>query len=297
MDGKENRVYINGKLYPKSEAKISVYDHGLLYGDGVFEGIRVYDGAAFKLREHVDRLYDSAHAIGIDIPMKKEGMIGAVLETLKANKLKEAYVRLLVTRGSGDLGLDPRKCSHPMVVIITEPLEPTYGVKSRDSGITAIIASTRRDLPDATTHEIKSLNYLNSIMAKLESIEAGVDEAIMLNSRGFVSESTTTNIFIVKNGRLLTPPPTAGILHGITRSRVMQLASNLGYEVLEREITPFELLNADEVFLCGTRAEIVPVIKISGRIISTGKVGPITKKLIGEFQKVVRDPREGVPLR
>jgi branched-chain amino acid aminotransferase len=296
LEKKEYLVYIDGEFYPKSKAKVSVYDHGFLYGDGVFEGIRAYEGVVFKLREHVDRLYRSAQAIMLEIPLTKAEMINAVLETLRKNGLRNAYIRLIVSRGIGDLGVDPRKCPKASIIIIAEPLEPLFGKEAKEKGIVAIIASTRRDPPQATTHEIKSLNYLNSILAKLEATAAGVNEAIMLDIRGFVSEAPTTNLFIVKAGKLVTPPTTASILHGITRERIIKLGQDLGYEVVEKDITSYELLNADEVFLCGTHAEITPIVKISGRVIGNGNVGPITKRITEEFQKITKDPKEGVPV-
>jgi len=294
MEQEEPLIYINGKFYPKSEASVSVYDHGFLYGDGVFEGIRAYNGVVFKLREHIERLYASAKAIMLEIPMDKEEMINAVLETLRKNKLKDAYIRLLVTRGVGDLGLDPRKCKKPNVIIIAEPMLPLYGKESKLKGVSLIFSSVRRDRVDATTHQIKSMNYLNSILAKLEAIAAGADDAVMLDERGFVSETTATNIFIVKNRKITTPPTTTGALPGITRNFVIELARRLGYDVEEKDITPFELLTADEVFVTGTGAEIVPVTKIAGRIIGHGTAGEITMKLIEEFEKEKANPSNGV---
>jgi len=291
---REPLVYINGKFYPKSKAAISVYDHGFLYGDGVFEGIRAYNGVVFKLREHIDRLYDSAKAIMLEIPLTKEEMINAILETLRKNNLRDAYIRVLVTRGVGDLGLDPRKCGKPNVIIIAEPMLPLYGRESKMKGVSLIISSVKRDRVDATTHQIKSMNYLNSILAKLEAIAAGADDAVMLDDRGFVSETTATNIFIVKNGKIMTPPTTTGALPGITRNFVIELAKRLGYDVEEKDITPFELLTADEVFITGTGAEIVPVTKIAGRIIGRGKAGEITMRLIEEFEKEKANPSNGV---
>ena len=293
MDG-ELLVYINGEYYPKGKAAISVYDHGFLYGDGVFEGIREYDGVVFMLREHIDRLYDSAKAIMLEIPLTKDEMINAVVETLRRNGLRDAYIRLVVTRGVGDLGLDPRKCGKPNVIIITEPALTLYSREAKMRGISLIISSVRRDRVDATTHQIKSLNYLNSILAKLEAINAGADDAVMLDDRGFVAETTSTNIFMVSDDVIATPPPTTGILPGITRAFVMKLARRLGYQVEEREITPFELITADEVFVTGTGAEILPVIKIAGRIIGDGKAGKITLKLMEEFEKECRNPANGV---
>lgn len=289
-------IYIDGSYYPKSEAKISVYDHGLLYGDGVFEGIRAYDGVVFKLDEHLDRLYHSAHTIALEIPMSKEEMKKAVLDVLKKNNLRDAYIRLVVTRGVGDLGLDPRKCSKPTVVIITEPLIQLHGEEKKKTGVTAIISWVKRDPVDATTHEIKSLNYLNSILAKIEANIAGVDEAICLDKRGFVCEGAAENIFIVKNGEIATPPICTGALAGITRGVVIKLARKLGYSVTERNITPNELFNADEVFFTGTAAEIIPVREINRRVIGDGKPGPVTKRLMEEFNKLIRDPNEGTPI-
>jgi len=293
---KELLIYIDGEFYRKSEAKVSVYDHGLLYGDGVFEGIRAYNGTVFKLQEHLDRLYRSAHAIKLRIPLAKKEMTEAVLKTLRKNNLKDAYIRLVVTRGIGDLGLDPRKCPKPTVIIITDPRIQIYGADVKQKGLTVIISWVRRDSVDATSHEIKSLNYLNSILAKIEANNAGVDEAICLDKTGFVCEGTGENIFIVKEGKIATPPISTGILAGITRERVMKLAEDLGYAVVERNITPNELFNADEVFFTGTAAEVVPVTEINRRVIGDGKPGPITKRLMKEFDRIVKDPREGTPI-
>ena len=292
---RELLVYIDGEYYPKSQAKISVYDHGLLYGDGVFEGIRVYKGVVFKLGEHIDRLYRSAHAIMLDIPLTKEEMIRAVIETLKRNNLRDAYIRLLVTRGVGDLGLDPRKCPKPTVIIIADTIK-LHKTEAKEKGVTAAITWVRRDSVDATSHEIKSLNYLNSILAKIEANNMGVDEAICLDHRGFICEGAAENLFIVKEGKIITPPTVTGALPGITRNRIIRLARDLGYEVYERDITPTELLTADEVFFTGTAAEIVPVVEINKRKIGDGTPGPITKHLMKEFEKIVSDPREGVPI-
>jgi branched-chain amino acid aminotransferase len=291
----EPLVYIDGELVPKSQAKISVFDHGFLYGDGVFESILVTNGVAFKLKEHVDRLYDSAKAICLDIPMSKEEMIKTVVDVVRANGLRDAYVRLVVTRGVGDLGLDPRKCQKPTVVIIVDKIK-LYGEEALSKGLTAIISSVRRDRVDATTHEVKSMNYLNNILAKLEANAVGADEAIMLDDRGFVCEGTADNVFIVKKGVIYTPPRTSGALPGITRARVMKLAEELGYKVVEKDITPVELLTADEVFLTGTAAGIVPVTKVAGRVIGDGRPGPITNKLMESFKRLLGDPSEGVKI-
>jgi branched-chain amino acid aminotransferase len=292
---KELLVYIDGEYYPKSQAKISVYDHGLLYGDGVFEGIRAYNGVVFKLKEHIDRLYRSAHAIMLQIPVAKEEMINTVLETLRKNNLKDAYIRLVVTRGVGDLGLDPRKCSKPTIIIITDTIA-LHKSEAKEKGITAMLTWVKRDPVDATSHEIKSLNYLNSILAKIEANISGVDEAICLDKNGFVCEGVAENIFIVKNGRIYTPPSYTGALPGITADAVKELAKSLGYEVIEKNITPYELFTADEVFFTGTAAEIIPVREINKRQIGNGKPGPITKRLMEEFSKLVQDPKYGVPI-
>ena len=292
---KELLVYIDGEYYPKSQAKISVYDHGLLYGDGVFEGIRAYNGVVFKLKEHIDRLYRSAHAIMLQIPMTKEEMINTVLETLRKNNLRDAYIRLVVTRGVGDLGLDPRKCSKPTIIVITDTIS-LHKSEAKEKGITAMLTWVKRDPVDATSHEIKSLNYLNSILAKIEANINGVDEAICLDKNGYVCEGVAENIFIVKNGRIYTPPSYTGALPGITAETVKELARNLGYEVIEKNITPYELFTADEVFFTGTAAEIVPVREINKRQIGNGKLGPITKRLMEEFSRLVQDPKHGIPI-
>jgi len=294
---KETQVYIYGKFYPKSEAKISVYDHGLLYGDGVFEGIRAYDGVVFKLKEHVDRLYKSAHTIMLTIPITKEQMIKAVLDTLKKNQLRDSYIRLVVTRGMGDLGLDPRKCSRATVIIIAEPMIALHSKDKKEKGITAMITWVKRDPVDATTHEVKSLNYLNSILAKIESNTAGVDEAICLDKTGFVCEGVAENVFIVMDGIIMTPPTSTGALRGITRTAVMQLAEKLGYTVVERNITSNDVFTADEVFLTGTAAEITPVREVNKRIIGDGKPGSVTRKLMQGYNKIVRDPKHGTVIR
>ncbi|MEM4311477.1 MAG: branched-chain-amino-acid transaminase [Nitrososphaerales archaeon] len=296
MKDKEPLIYLNGKFVPKSEAKISVYDHGLLYGDGVFEGIRSYNGIVFQLKEHIDRLYASAHFIKLKIPMTKEEMIKKVIETLKVNQLTNAYIRIVVTRGEGDLGLDPRKCSTPNVFIITEPVPPYFGRDVKQEGLSCIISSFRRNSPDALPPEIKSLNYLNNILAKMEAIDNNADESIFLDSRGFVCEGTGENIFIIKDGKVYTPPTSASILQGITRKRTIRLLRDINLEIIEKDITVFELINADEVFFTGTMAEIAPVSKINGRIISNGKAGPITTRIIEEFHKLTSKREEGVPV-
>ena len=290
---KEALVYIDGEYYPKSQAKISVFDHGLLYGDGVFEGIRAYNGVVFKLKEHINRLFQSAHALMLQTKMTKEQMIEAVLETLRKNSMRDAYIRLVVTRGMGDLGLDPRKCPKPTVIVIVGAIL-LHGDEAKAKGITALISWVRRHPVDATSHEIKSLNYLNSVMAKIEANTADADEAVCLDKNGFVSEGVGENIFIVKNGKLLTPPVCSGALPGITAQVVTELAAKLGYEVQESNITPYQLFNADEAFFSGTAAEIVPIREVNKRQIGDGTPGSVTRRLMAEFQKVVGDPKEGV---
>jgi branched-chain amino acid aminotransferase len=290
-------VYVDGKFYPKSEAKVSVYDHGLLYGDGVFEGIRAYNGIVFKLKEHIDRLYRSAHPIFLKIPLTKAEMSKAVVETLKKNNLKDAYIRLVVTRGIGDLGLDPRKCPKPTVIIITEPTLVLHSPEKLEKGISTVITWVRRNSVDAATHELKSLNYLNSILGKIEANNSGVDEAICLDKTGFVCEGVGENIFIVKDGKLLTPPLSSGALDGITRTFVIKLAKKMGIEVTERNITPNELFTADEAFFTGTAAEVAPIHDVNGRVIGAGKQGPVTKRIMQEFLKALKDPNEGTPIQ
>ncbi len=292
---KELLVYIDGEYRPKSEAKISVYDHGLLYGDGVFEGIRAYDGVVFKLREHIDRLYRSACVIMLEIPVTKEQMTNTVLETLRKNKLRDAYIRLVVTRGIGDLGLDPRKCPRPTVIVITDVIKLHSG-EPKEKGVRAMIVWVKRDPVDATSHEVKSLNYLNSILGKIEANIADFDEAICLDKNGHISEGVAENIFIVENKKIITPPTSTGALIGITRNAVIDLATRLDYEAVERTITPTDLFTADEAFFTGTAAEIIPIIEVNKRRIGNGKPGPITRRLMEEFERVVRDPREGIPI-
>ncbi|MDI6903921.1 MAG: branched-chain-amino-acid transaminase [Candidatus Bathyarchaeia archaeon] len=290
---KELLVYIDGEYYPKPQAKISVYDHGLLYGDGVFEGIRAYSGVVFKLKEHIDRLYRSARVIMLNIPQTKEEMINAVLETLRKNNLRDAYIRLVVTRGVGDLGLDPRKCPKPTVIIITDVIK-LHSTEAKEKGMRAMIVWVKRDPVDATSHEVKSLNYLNSILGKIEANIAGFDEAICLDKNGHISEGVAENLFIVQNGKIITPPTSTGALVGITRDVVMKLAEKLGYTAVESTITPTDLFTADEAFFTGTAAEIVPIVEVNKRMIGDGKPGPITRRLMQEFEKVVRDPKEGI---
>ncbi len=291
----ELQVYIDGAYYPKSQAKVSVYDHGFLYGDGVFEGIRMYNGLVFKLKEHIDRLYRSAHAITLMIPLTKEEMIKAVVETLRKNKLKDSYIRLVVTRGVGDLGLDPRKCPKSSVIIITDTINIRAG-NAKETGVTAMFSWVRRNPVDATTHEIKSLNYLNSVLAKIEANACGVDEAICLEPGGCIAEGVGENVFIVKNGELLTPPTSTGALAGITAEVVTQLVQKLGIKLTVANLTPFMMFTADEAFFTGTAMEVIPIREVNKRQIGNGKPGPITKKLIAEFEKVMQDQANGVKI-
>ena len=293
--GREPLIYLDGKYLEKSKAVVSVFDHGLLYGDGVFEGIRAYNGSVFRLVDHINRLYDSAKSIRLKIPLTKHEMTEAVLETIRRNELRDAYVRLVITRGAGDLGVDPSLCKNPTVFIIAEPMASVLGPRE-PRVIRVIISSYRRDRVDATSHEIKSLNYMNSILAKIEATSAGADDAILLDPRGFVSEASVSNVFLAKDGRIATPSHGAGILHGITRDRVIRLCSDLGIEVQERDVTPFELTTADEVFVVGTKSEILSVGSISGAKVGSGGAGPITKRLYQEFSKLVLRAGEGTPI-
>lgn len=279
-------IYLNGEFVPEEEAKVSVFDHGLLYGDGVFEGIRAYHNRVFKLKEHIDRLYDSAKAILLEIPLSKEEMTEVVLETMRQNNLREGYIRLVVARGKGDLGLDPRKCPKATVFCIGASIT-LYPERFYEEGLEVITVPTRRNLNEASSPRIKSLNYLNNILAKIEANLHGVLEAILLNQEGYVAEATGDNIFIVKNGRLITPPPHAGILEGITRNTVMDLARKRGIPVEERLFTRYDIFNADECFLTGTAAEVIPVVKVDGRTISDGVPGPMTRALIKDFREYV----------
>ena len=281
------KVYLNGTFVDQSKAMVSVFDHGLLYGDGVFEGIRSYDGLIFKLHEHIDRLFESAHTIMLAIPMSKPQLISVVKQSLRVNKLHDAYIRLVVTRGEGDLGLDPRKCKRPTVFVIADKIE-LYPKKLYEQGLELITVATQRNVPEALNPQIKSLNYLNNILAKIEAITAGFEEAIMLSHSGYVTECTGENIFLVKGQQLLTPPPYIGVLRGITRQTVMDLGMRQHLHVREELLTRHDLFNADEVFLTGTAAEIVPVVKIDGRVIGGGKPGPATKKLQQAFRQVTK---------
>ncbi|GAA5344816.1 branched chain amino acid aminotransferase [Planifilum fimeticola] len=288
MEEREERwVYINGKYFRKDEAKVSVFDHGFLYGDGVFEGIRVYDGNVFRLKEHLERLYDSAKSIMLKIPMTMEEMQQAVVDAVRKNGLRDAYIRLVVSRGAGSLSLDPESCSDPQVIIIVDQVR-LFSQELYDNGLPIVTVPTRRNIPDALNPKIKSLNYLNNILVKIEANRAGVGEALMLNEDGYVAEGSGDNIFIVKKGVLYTPPGYVGALEGITRKAIMDLADQLGYPVKEQPFTRHDVYIADEAFLTGTAAEVIAVVEVDGRQIGTGKPGPITRSLLEAFRKLVR---------
>jgi branched-chain amino acid aminotransferase len=290
---KESTIYIDGKFLPESEAKISVFDHGLLYGDGVFEGIRFYNGRVFRLEEHLDRLWDSARSICLEIPMTSREMTDALLETIRQNDLREGYIRLLVTRGVGNLGLNPAQCKKPSVIIITATIA-LYPREVYENGLTVVTCATRRTSPGALNPAVKSLNYLNNVMARIEANLAGADEALMLNDAGNVAECTADNVFIVKRGQVFTPPIAAGALRGITRSVVFDIAAETGIKISETDITRHDVFIADECFLTGTAAELIPVIKADGRTIGTGKPGPITARMIERFRELTRET--GTPI-
>lgn len=282
-----SKVYINGTLYDKEDAKVSVYDHGLLYGDGVFEGMRSYSGKVFRLDEHIRRLYDSARAIWLEIPITPDQMAAAVNDTLAANNLVDGYIRLVVTRGAGTLGLDPNRTANPQVIIIADKIS-LYPDEYYEKGLEIVTASTIRNHPAALNPRIKSLNYLNNILAKIEGLKAGCVEALMLNIKGEVAECTGDNIFIVRDGVLYTPSLDAGILGGITRDAVIELARESGRNVVECPMTRHDIYVADECFLTGTAAEVVPVVKIDNRAIGTGTPGPITRDLKERFHRLAR---------
>jgi branched-chain amino acid aminotransferase len=282
------KVYINGKFYEKEDAKISVFDHGLLYGDGVFEGIRSYNNLVFRLEEHIDRLYESALSIMLNIPMTKQEMIKAVVNTLKKNNLKDGYIRLIVTRGEGDLGLDPRKCLKCATVIIITDKIALYPEKLYKEGMAIITVSTTRSSHAALNPQIKSLNYLNNILGKIEAGNSGYAEALMLNDQGYVAECTGDNIFIVRKGVLYTPPETMGALRGITRDAILEIAAKIKLPAREGPFTLHEVYVSDECFLTGTGAEVISVVKVDGRKIGDGKPGPITMNLIKKFHQLTK---------
>ncbi|MDN7247503.1 branched-chain-amino-acid transaminase [Planococcus shenhongbingii] len=280
-------IYMNGEFVRKEDAKVSVYDHGFLYGDGVFEGIRSYNGNVFRLEEHLERLYDSAKSVMLEIPHTFEEMTNLVVETLRQNKLKDAYIRLVVSRGVGNLGLDPLSCGTPNVIVIAEPLS-LFPKALYDSGIEIVSVATRRSRSDVLSPKVKSLNYMNNILVKIEASLAGVSEALMLNDQGYVAEGSADNIFIVRKKKLLTPPGYVGALEGITRNAIMEIAAKKGYEVQEAVFTRHDVYVADEVFLTGTAAEVIAVVKVDGRVIGDGKPGPVTNDLLVSFRELVQ---------
>ncbi|WP_053958494.1 branched-chain-amino-acid transaminase [Sulfobacillus thermosulfidooxidans] len=289
----ELKIFFNGAMVPAAEARVSVFDHGFLYGDGIFEGIRAYEGRVFKLEEHLDRLFDSAKSILLDIPYTREELAEAVCQTVRENGLTDAYIRLVVSRGPGDLGLDPTKCSQPSVIIIADRIK-LYPEELYQRGLELAAVSTRRPATDVLNPSIKSLNYLNNILAKIEANLRGLPEVVLLNHQGYVVEGTGDNIFIVRQGVLITPPTYAGILNGITRQVVIALAREMGITCREENITLHDLYTADECFLTGTAAEVIPAVMCDGRVIGTGHVGPITAKVLTAFRDYSRS--SGVPV-
>ncbi|MDI3546533.1 MAG: branched-chain amino acid aminotransferase [Halanaerobiales bacterium] len=287
------KIYLNGEIVPEEEAKISVFDHGYLYGDGIFEGIRAYNGRVFKLEEHIKRLYQSAKTIMLDIGLTPEEMQEAILETIRANLLRDAYIRVVVSRGVGDLGLNPLKCKKPTIVIIASEIA-LYDQELYEKGLHVMTVPTRRNGAEMVNPRIKSLNYLNNIMARIEANLIGAPEAIMLNNEGYVAECTGDNIFIIEGDQLITPPKYAGILKGIKREVVIEIGETLGLKLREELFTRYDLYNADECFLTGTAAEVIPVVKIDGRVIGDGKPGAYTKKIIEEFRRYANS--NGVPI-
>jgi len=281
------KVYIDGKYYDERNARISVFDHGLLYGDGIFEGIRAYNGRVFKLKEHIDRLFCSAKAILLELPMSHEDLMAAVIETCRRNKIRDGYIRLVVTRGIGTLGLNPNRCKNPSVIIIAGKIQ-LYPQEFYQRGMEIVTVPTTRNLHSALNPAIKSLNYLNNVLARIEANTAGCEEAILLNAEGFVCECTGDNVFIIKERHLFTPPLSAGALYGITRRVVMEMAQESGLTVSEPNLTRYDLFNADECFLTGTGAELVPIVKIDGRVIGEGKRGPVTEKLMTQYRALTK---------
>lgn len=287
------KIYIDGQLHSEENAKVSVFDHGLLYGDGIFEGIRAYNGRVFRLEEHIQRLFQSAKAILLTIPLTRQEVCDAVVKTCHANNLRDGYIRLLVTRGPGGLGLNPNRCKTPSVIIIADKIQ-LYPVEFYEKGLTIVTVATTRNLHNALNPAIKSLNYLNNILAKIEANNAGVEEAIMLNAEGYVAECTGDNIFLIKGDQLLTPPLSAGALYGITRGVAMDLARESGLKLSEPNLTRYDVYNADECFLTGTGAEVVPVVKVDGRVIGSGEPGPKTRELVKKYHALVNST--GTPI-
>jgi branched-chain amino acid aminotransferase len=288
-------IFLNDEFVKKEDAKISVYDHGFLYGDGIFEGIRVYSNNIFRLQEHVDRLYNSAKSILLEIPYSKEEMISLIAQAVEKNQHENAYIRVVVSRGVGDLGLDPFKCKKPQVVIIVEPLA-IFPKELYEKGLEIITVATRRNRPDVLSPKVKSLNYLNNVLVRIEAHLANVSEALMLNDQGYVAEGSADNVFIVKNGKILTPPCYVGALEGVTRNVIMEIARDLGFEVKEEPFTRHDVYTAEEVFLTGTAAEVIAVVKVDGRVIGEGVPGKITNILLDEFRKRVVVDGVKVPL-
>lgn len=283
----ELKIYIDGQFYPESEAKVSVFDHGLLYGDGIFEGIRFYNSRVFKLREHLERLWDSARAIMLTIPMTIDEMEEATLETIRQNGLRDGYIRLVVTRGKGNLGLSPDRCPKASVIIIAATIQ-LYPPEAYERGMTVVTVATRRVAPAALSPAVKSLNYLNNIMAKIEANLAKADEGLMLNEEGYVAECTGDNVFIIKRGEIYTPPIYAGSLRGITWQAVLDIAAELGLKVTVQPLTRYDLYTADEFFLTGTAAEVIAAVKLDNRVIGDGKPGAITNRIIAKFRELTQ---------
>jgi len=281
------RIYIDGNFYDQAEAKISVFDHGLLYGDGVFEGIRFYNDRVFRLDEHIDRLWDSARAVAIDVPMSKSELIAATLETIRQNDLHDGYIRLIVTRGVGSLGLSPDTCRRPSIIIIAATIA-LYPEDLYHKGLTMVTCATRRTPPAALSPRVKSLNYLSNILAKLEAQNAGAGEGLMLNEQGYVTECTGDNIFVIKKGEISTPPLNSGILAGVTRAVVFELAEKLHIRTVERDLIRHDIYTADECFLTGTAAEVIPAVQLDRRLIGNGQPGAVTLRLIESFRELTR---------
>jgi len=290
---KSLQIYIDGEFFDQAEAKVSVFDHGLLYGDGVFEGIRFYNGRVFRMEAHMTRLWESARSICLEIPISREEMDEALLETIRQNGLRDGYVRLIVTRGVGNLGLNPVQCKRPSIIIIATTVA-LYSEENYRRGLTVVTVPTRRMGPATLNPAIKSLNYLNNVLARIEANLANADEALMLNDTGNIAECTADNVFMVKGGQIMTPPITAGALRGITRATVFDIAAELDIAISERELTRHDLYIADEAFLTGTAAEVIPMIKVDGRDIGDGKPGPITQRTIGRFRELTRET--GTPI-
>lgn len=282
----EQWIYLDGEFVTKENAKVSVFDHGFLYGDGIFEGIRIYNGNIFKCKEHLDRLYDSAKSIDLVIPLAYDELLEAMAETIRRNDMRNGYIRIVVSRGAGNLGLDPRRCPKPTVLIIVEQLA-IYSEEAYLNGLKAVSVAQRRNIPDALNPKIKSLNYLNNILVKIQSNFAGADEAIMMNAQGYVTEGSGDNIFIVKNGVVTTPPCYLGALEGITRQAIIDLCDKLGIKLKEEPFSMHDVYIADEVFFTGTAAEVIAAREIDGRMIGKGQAGPITLQLLEEFRKIV----------